>query len=75
MKESDVITQVDVDFDVIKVLVETVLAKAVEDYWNDEYMGIDAVELAAFFDERLRKEGIAMKFNWLWSRAVTVLNE
>jgi hypothetical protein len=75
MKESDVITQVDVDFDVIKGLVETVVAKAVEDYWKDDTRGIDAVELAAFMDERLRKDGIAMKFGWLWSRAVTVLNE
>jgi hypothetical protein len=75
MKESDVITQVDVDFDVIKGLVETVVAKAVEDYWKDDTQGIDAVELAAFMDERLRKDGIAMKFGWLWSRAVTVLNE
>lgn len=75
MKESDVITQVDVDFDVIKGLVETVVAQAVEDYFKDEYMGIDAVELAAYLDERLRKDGIAMKFAWLWSRAVTALNE
>jgi hypothetical protein len=75
MKESDVITQVDVDFDVVKGIVETVVAQAVEDYFKDEYMGIDAVELAAFMDERLRKDGIAMKFGWLWSRATTALNE
>lgn len=75
MKESDVITRSDLDFELVKAHVETVVAKAVEDYFSDEYMGIDAVELAAFLDERLRKDGIAMKFNWLWSRAVTVLNE
>lgn len=75
MKESDVITKVDVDFDVIKGLVETIVTQAVEDYFKDEYMGIDAVELAAYLDERLRKDGIAMKFAWLWSRAVTALNE
>lgn len=75
MKESDMITRSDLEFEVIAAHVETVVANAVEDYFNDEYMGIDAVELAAFLDERLRKDGIAMKFGWLWSRAVTALNE
>lgn len=75
MKESDVITRSDIDFDVLTAHVEIVVAKAVEDYFKDEYMGIDAVELAAYLDERLRKDGIAMKFAWLWSRAVTALNE
>lgn len=69
------ITRSNLEFDVIAAQVEAVVAKAVEDYFNDEYMGIDAVELAAFLDERLRKDGIAMKFGWLWSRAVTALNE
>jgi hypothetical protein len=75
MKESDVITRDDMDFDAVVSIVETVVAQAVEDYWKDDNQGIDAVELGAFLDERLRKHGIAMKFGWLWSRAITVLNE
>lgn len=75
MKESDVITRSDIDFDALKAHVESVVAKAVEDYFNDEYTGIDAVELAEFMDVRLRRDGIAMRFGWLWGRAVTALNE
>lgn len=75
MKESDVITRSDREFEVLTSHVDAVINRAIESYWNTDYPGLDAVELAAFLDEELRKDGIAMKFAWLWSRAVTALNE
>lgn len=81
VKESDVITRSDIDFETLKMHVESVVAQAVEDYFKDDDTGNEAVEmvemleLAAFIDMRLRKDGIAMKFGWLWSRAVTAFKK
>lgn len=73
MKESDVITKVDADFDVIKGVVETVVSQALEDYLKEAPHVVEVPELAAFLDEKLRQDGIAMKFAWLWSRANTYI--
>ena len=70
MKESDLITRSNLDFDVISAEVEAVIARVAESYQH-----IDVIELAALFDEELRKDGIAMKFAWLWSRATDALND
>ena len=68
MKESDMITRSNLEFEVIAAEVEAVIARVTESYEGD-----DLIELAALLDEHLRKDGIAMKFAWLWSRASTAL--
>lgn len=70
MKESDMITRSNLEFDVIAAEVDAVIARVVESY-DDK----NVLELAALFDEELRKDGIAMKFAWLWSRASVALND
>lgn len=42
---------------------------------SESYDGNDVIELACLLDVELRKEGIAMTFAWLWSRATDILSE
>jgi hypothetical protein len=70
MKESDMITRSNLEFEVIAAEVEAVTARVLESYEDN-----DVVELAALLDATLRKDGIAMKFVWLYSRASVALND
>lgn len=53
-----------------EALVEGIVIKALE-----SYDGNDVIVLASLLDDELHKEGIAMPFAWLWSRATFALTE
>lgn len=53
-----------------EALVDGIVVKALE-----SYNGNDVIVLASLLDDELHKEGIAMPFAWLWSRATFALTE